>query len=114
MKNEYRAKVAMLLKRARPRLAATHDLEFKNCFGSIAGYVNGQIFISCGKFGVALKLPQRIVVKLLKEKGVKHLQYFPNGHVKKDYAVIPRRIIENELLFKRLVTQSIKHALSSP
>ncbi len=29
------------------------------------------------------------------EKGVKHLKYFPKGHVKKEYAVLPKRILED-------------------
>ena len=55
----YRDKLESLLKKDRPRLSSTHNLEFKKCFGAVAGYVNGNIFISCGKFGVALKLPPR-------------------------------------------------------
>jgi hypothetical protein len=34
-----------------------YDLEFKNCFGAVADYVDGRIFCSCGKFGQALRLP---------------------------------------------------------
>jgi hypothetical protein len=30
-------------------------LEFKSVFGAVGGYVDGKIFVSCGKFGVALK-----------------------------------------------------------
>ena len=81
--NPYRDKLESLLKKVRPRLSSTHNLEFKKCFGAVAGYVNGNIFISCGKFGVALKLPPEALAMLFKEKGVKLLKYFPNGHVKK-------------------------------
>ena len=44
-----------LLEQVRPGLAATHALEFKNLFGATAGYVNGAIFISSGRFGIALR-----------------------------------------------------------
>ena len=112
MKNKYFNKITKLLKRVRPRLDVTHQLEFKNCFGAIAGYVDGNIFISCGKFGVAIRLPPETLDSLFKEKGVKHLKYFPNGHIKKEYAVLPKRIIKNEQHFKRLTDKSIKYTLT--
>ena len=109
-KNQYFNQVTKILKQARPRLAMTHQLEFKNCFGAIAGYIDGHIFISCGKFGVALRLQAEILDSLFDEKGVKPLKYFPNGHIKKEYAVLPQEIIENKQRFKELLDKSIKYA----
>ncbi|MEK6828163.1 MAG: hypothetical protein AABX78_02330, partial [Nanoarchaeota archaeon] len=57
MKNSYFNKIKKLLKQACPRLDIIHQLEFKNCFGAVAGYIDSHIFISYGKFGVALRLP---------------------------------------------------------
>jgi len=37
MATNYRNKLEEILKQERPRLASTHDLEFKNCFGAEAG-----------------------------------------------------------------------------
>ena len=91
----YLDRITKLVSLARPGLSKTHNLEYKNCFGAVAGYIEGQIFISYGKFGVALKLPPKKINELFKESDVKPLKYFPNGHIKKDYAVLPRRIIEN-------------------
>ena len=65
-------------------------------------------FCSCGKFGLALRLPEKTFAELFQEKGVKKLKYFPNGHVKKEYAVIPERILEDPARFKKLVDQSIQ------
>lgn len=70
--------------------------------------MNGKIFISCGQFGVALKLPPRRIGKLLAEKGVRPLRYFPKGHIKKDYVVLPRRMMEDKVAFKRLLDTSIR------
>lgn len=100
-----------LLKQARPRLAVTYRLEFKNVFGAVAGYVNGHIFISCGKFGVALRLPPDALDDLFKQDGVKRLKYFPRGHIKKEYAVLPKRILDDQHQFRKLVDESIKHVL---
>jgi len=50
MKEDYLGTLKSLLEQARPRLTKNYRLEFKNCFGAIAGYVNGNIFVSCGRF----------------------------------------------------------------
>ena len=112
MRPFYSNKLEDLLKRVRPRLAMSHHVEFKNCFGAVAGYVDGNIFVSCGQFGLALRLPSRTLTELFGETGVSPLKYFKKGHVKKEYAVIPQRIIDNEARFKKLVDKSIKFALS--
>jgi TfoX N-terminal domain len=108
--HDYSTKLRDLLSLARPRLAVRHRLEFKRCFGAVAGYVDGNIFVSCGKFGVALRLPSQTLNELFREEDVLHLKYFPNGHVKKEYAVIPSRIIEDQGRFRKLVDSSIKYA----
>lgn len=110
MKNTYSDEVKRLLEQTRPRLATTHRLDFKNCFGAVAGYVNGCIFISYGKFGVALRLPQEILGELLKENGVRALKYFPRGHVKKSYAILPRRIVKDSSRFRALLDKSVEYA----
>jgi len=112
MKNEYLHKITTLLKQAHPKLSTAHRLEFKNVFGAVGGYVDGRIFVSCGKFGVALRLPPEILDILFQEKDVKHLKYFPKGHIKKEYAVLPERIIKNNLRFSRLVVESIEYVSS--
>lgn len=107
--NKYLGEITKLVEQTCPKLGTAHQLEFKNIFGAVAGYIDGHIFISCGKFGVALKLPPQILDNLFKEQGVKHLKYFSNGHVKKEYAVLPRRIIKDRRRFKRLVDKSIDY-----
>ncbi len=110
MNSRYLDRLAELLKQTRPRLASTHKLEFKNVFGAVGGYVNGSIFISCGRFGVALRLPPEALENLFKEKGVRHLKYFPNGHIKREYAVLPNRILGDSKQFKELLDKSIRYA----
>lgn len=110
MHKRYFDQVTGLLKRVHPKLDTAHTIEFKNCFGAVAGYVNNHIFISCGKFGVALRLPPETLAGVFKEKGVKHLKYFPKGHIKKEYAVLPKRILENKKQFQKLVELSIEYA----
>lgn len=110
MQSNHLDQLTKLLKRDRPRLASTHELEFKNVFGAVGGYVNGNIFISCGEFGVALRLPPEALERLFKEQGVRHLQYFPKGHIKKEYAVLPKRISDDMEQLGALVDISISYA----
>ena len=112
LKGDYLDELATLLKHVRPELATKHRLEFKNVFGAVGGYVNGHIFISHGKFGVALKLPKGILDELFEGKDIKQLRYFPKGHVKKEYAVLSRQLLENRRQLGKLLDESIKYVLS--
>ena len=107
MNDKYFNRLTALLKQVRPKLASTHRLAFKNVFGAVGGYVNERIFISCGTFGIALKLPPEMLEVLFREKGVKRLKYFHNGHVKKEYAVLPKRMLNNKRQFRKLLDKSI-------
>lgn len=112
MENQYFDEVTRILKQVYPNLISTYRLQFKNVFGAVGGYVNNHIFISCGNFGVALRLPPEVLEKLFKEKGIKNLKYFPNGHIKKEYAVLSIKILDNKQRLKKLVDESIKYTLS--
>jgi len=112
LKTDYSTRLGNLLKRVRPKLAITHHLEFKHCFGAVAGYVDGNIFVACGNFGLALRLPSQTLSELFREADVSPLKYFAKGHVKREYAIIPSRVIRNRARFKELLNKSIKFALS--
>lgn len=111
--SEYLNSLQDILAKARPELRMIHRLDFKPCFGAIAGYVDGCIFVSRGKFGLALKLPPGTLAELFREQDVIHLRYFPKGHVKKEYAVIPRPILDDPGRFNRLLDESLEYALTS-
>jgi len=109
MKNKYLAEITTLLKHARPTLFTQHQLEFKNVFGAVGGYLNGKIFVTCGKFGVALRLPPDKLNALFRDKKAKHLKYFPNGHIKKEYAVLSKKMLKNKHTSKVLFDDGIKY-----
>ncbi len=109
MNDDYLAQLTNVLGQARPRLASTHRLEFKSVFGATSGYVNGSIFVSCGEFGVALRLPPETLEDVFKEEGVQPLRYFPRGHIKKEYAVLPTWILTDRRRLKKLVDASIEY-----
>lgn len=109
MTNKYLDQLTTLLKTVSQKLFTAHNLQFKNVFGAVGGYVNGKIFTSCGNFGLALRLPQDTINLLLKNKKAKHFKYFPNGHIKKEYVVLSKEIIENKKLLKKLIVESIEY-----
>lgn len=111
MENEYSIELNRLLNHTYPKLASEHKLELKNFFGAVLGYIDGSIFITCGNFGTALKLPAKTLDDLFAMKDVKRLKYFSKGTTKKGYAVLPNRIINNEHQIKGLLGESIGYAL---
>ena len=111
MKNKYFQKITKLLEQASPKLTTRYRLEFKNVFGAVGGFVNGRIFISCGKFGVALRLPPKTLQSLFNKKVAKHLRYFPKGHIKKEYTVLSKRMTKNTHQFPLLIKESVKYVL---
>ncbi len=74
--------------------------------------MDGNIFISCGRVGVALKLPSETLGELFKAEDVEPLRYFPKGHTKKEYAVLPDRMLNNNIQFRELLDKSIEYAIA--
>ena len=110
--SNYASKLESFLLRTRPRLRATRDLHLKPFFGAVIGTLNGRVFISCGRFGIALRLPPATLNALFQRSGAKPLRYFPGGHVKKEYAVLPKSVLDDDRECKKLVNASIRYALS--
>ena len=89
-------------------------LECKRFFGGAAVYVNKRICMSLTPVGFAIKLPEETRTTLLKKKGTKPLRYFSGGRVKKDYVVLPKAMLKEMNILRRLVQFSIEHALTLP
>ena len=106
----YLAELKGLLDRTIPQLASTDRLSFKGLFGAVGGYIDGNIFISCGNFGIALRLPPVALQGVFEEDDVQPLRYFPKGHIKREYAVIPERILEDRALLVQLMGESVGYA----
>ena len=64
--------------------------------------------------GFAMKLPEEARNALLKQKGVKHLRYFPNGPIKKDYVILPKTMLTDMKTLRRWVRVSIEYVLTLP
>ena len=105
--SDYKGPLQKILERSCPKLSVQKNLTFKNCFGAVAGYVEGNIFCVFGQFGFALKLPKASIDALFKIGG-QPLRYFPKGHIKKDYAVIPETIMIEKEKMTILIRKSVK------
>jgi len=112
MNKNYSEQLIKLLEETRPELVIHHRLEFKSVFGAVGCYYDGRIFASWGKFGFALRLPPVILDNLFAKQSARHLKYFLKGHVKKEYAVLQKRIIENKHQLGQLIDESLKYVSS--
>jgi len=88
--------------------------KFKNVFGAVGLFVDGRIFASSGKFGIALRLPEEVLTDLFQNKRAKRLKYFAKGRIKKEYAVIPPRILRRQREIRSLVHKSVRYTVSLP
>lgn len=104
MSDEYRRQIETLIDDA--RLPADCDISYKNVFGAVAAYANGKIFMTCGKFGLALKLPDDTCGSLMAEGAGEPLRYFAKGHIKRNYVVLLAGALEDEARAAKLVRQS--------
>ena len=84
-------------------------LEIKHFFSGAAVYANGNICISLTPIGFAIKLPEKLRNELMKERGVKPLRYFSKGHVKKEYVILPNRIVDDKKLLRKLIKKSFEY-----
>ncbi|MBN4054495.1 TfoX/Sxy family protein [Nitrospira defluvii] len=62
-------------------------IEIKHFFSGAALYINKTICASWSPVGLAFKLPEKEVDKLINNGKAIPLKYFPKGHVKKGYAL---------------------------
>ena len=108
MSEDYRGNLIQILAEVHPSLSQTYTLEFKNSFGAVTGYLNGEIFVACGKFGFALKLSPAVIKQLFAEKNAIPLKYFDKGHIKKDYAVLSEPILADKVWLRKLIGDSIE------
>jgi len=88
-------------------LATGMDITFKPVFGAVAAYADGEIFMTCGKFGLGLKLDDRTCERLLQSAEGEPLKYFEKGHVKRNYIVLAEGVLDDAGHLNALVQKSL-------
>ena len=81
------------------------DLEIKHFFSGAALYVNKTICVSWSPGGLAFKLSESEVNKLLSSGKAKPLKYFEKGHVKKGYAMFENPEASKKDRWKSYITR---------
>ena len=114
MAKQHLEQLTALIRRATSGRFRDAKLECKHFFSGAAVYANGRICISLTPVGFAIKLPEESRNTLLKQKGAKHLRYFPKGPIKKDYVVLPKTMLKDMRNLRRWVRVSIEYALALP
>ncbi len=86
----------------------SNTVEVKHFFSGAALYVNGTICVSWSPVGLAFKLPEAQVEKLIDSGQAIPLKYFSKGHIKKDYALFENPEDKKITLWKKYFISSAK------
>ena len=111
MVEAYRRDLLALIERVQPIGGRSGAIECKHFFGGAAGYVDGRIFVTLTKGGLALKLPEHRRAALA-EKGARPLRYFPTAPIKKNYVVLPENVARNDDALRPLFAESVSYCLN--
>lgn len=107
MAEPYLKELQSIVERADMRRDQADAVSCKHFFSGAAAYVDGHIFMTFTTVGLALKLPQDDRNTLFGQ-GAKPLQYFPKAPVKKDYALLPSQLIDDNGVLNDWISRSIK------
>ena len=113
MVERYRQSLRSLVARSLPDAGMNARLDFKHFFGGAAAYVDGRIFATLSRLGLALKLPEDTRSALLND-GAKPLQYFPKAPIKKDYVVLPEGMSKEGATLAPLFAESLRYCRTLP
>lgn len=97
-----------------PEISSTTNLEIKHFFSGAAVYVDGNMCISLSPAGFGIKLPEPLRAELMREKGTKHLRYFPKSPPKKEYVVLPEKMVDDKVTLYFWVKKSIDYVMKPP
>ncbi len=86
------------------------SFEYKHFFSGAALFANGKICMTLTPVGLALKLPEQLRESLIKEEGAKKLRYFPKAPIKKEYVLLPRKLIDDQSTFKNIIEVCVNFA----
>ena len=114
MAKEYLEKLSELMKQAALGRFKNVKLEIKHFFSGAAVYANGRICITLTPVGFAIKLPEESRNIVIKQKGAKPLRYFPKGHIKKDYIILPEPMLNDMKTLRRWIKISIEYIVTFP
>ncbi len=104
----YLEKLSSLIIKLNIEKEITKKIEAKHFFSGAALYINDVICVSWSPVGLAFKLPEKEVEKLIKSGKAIPLKYFPKGHIKKGYALFKSPDSETKNYWKKYFKLSAK------
>jgi len=113
MAKAYVEKLSLLMKRAVPEDIKGVELEIKHFFSGAAVYASGKICVTLTPVGFALKLPEKYRDEIISKEGARPLQYFPQGPIKKEYALLPGSILNDNDALGFWVRRSVEYVTSN-
>jgi TfoX/Sxy family transcriptional regulator of competence genes len=113
MANDYVQKLTALIARVKPKTPRGKAIEIKPFFGGAAGYLDGHIFISLTRVGLALKLSDDDRQRLFKSGDAKAMRYFPKAPIKKQYALMSEAYLTGPKRFKPWIEKSMGYVSSA-
>lgn len=84
-------------------------LETRHFFSGAALYANRAICASWTPVGLAFKLPQTDVTRLIANNRAKPLRYFAGGNIKKDYVLFENPQQEEIDVWRKYLIDAIEH-----
>jgi hypothetical protein len=108
MSTAYLEKLSDLLEEMSIAKQVSASLEVKHFFNGAALYANRMICASWSPAGLAFKLSDKEVAKLISTGKAVPLKYFEKGYVKKGYALFVHPSSENIGYWKKLFLKAIK------
>ena len=111
MAKVYFEKLSQLISDLDINREVSSELETKHFFSGAALYANKILCVSWSPGGLAFKLPESEVNKLLSSGKAKALKYFEKGHIKKGYAMFENPELSKKVRWRGYFLRAIGHTL---
>jgi len=104
----YFEKLSSLTEKLKIADEISKPIEIKHFFSGAALYINETICVSWSPVGLAFKLSEKEVDKLINNGIAIPLKYFQKGHIKKGYALFENPENEKPIHWKKYFKSAIK------
>ena len=110
MAKVYFERLSQLISDLKIESEVSGDLEIKHFFSGAALYANKVICASWSPGGLAFKLAETEINKLLSSGKAKPLRYFEKGHIKEGYAMFENPELSKKARWKSYFIKAIRQA----
>jgi len=112
MAKEYYEKLLGLVKKLDLEPNINEQMEVKHFFSGAALYIHGEMCATLSPVGLAFKLTEEEVDKLIQSGQAIPLKYFPKGHIKKGYALFENPDLAQWQIWKPYFQRTINRLIT--